>query len=430
MKKFMMGLVLALGVLAAGGKAEAYTYTEPAKDYKNYKAPAKDYEAWDITFDVTYDYTTAYQILEAVNDYREANGACRLQTNDTLMKHAMKRSMSVHMYLDHSCVYPNDYNCLVDSNNYSICNAGSNLYKDTGGVTVEGALNGWKNSPGHNYNMLRTSWVGAGVGIFEDSCVIEFYGSNRFAWNDPKFGTDTRLTNYSERVIMPVTEYSYKPVLGSFDYTTSGIMSSDENYPQDVTGRDYVKGVGCMPTSFPITSVTIHMAGCEDNIWYTFKAPACNFTFTSSNPSVAKVEGNQVTFVGYGKADITATLNGTNYSKTYSFEYKAPQEEKKVSKPVKLKKVSNLKIKRYEVKGHKTLLGVSWKGIKGVESYNVQVAKDKKFKKLLVNKKYTGYTSAGITKKFKGKKVYVRVRAVNGKKTGPWSKVKTIKTYK
>ena len=426
MKKLVMGLVLVLGVLAAGDKAEAYTYTEPAMNYKNYKATAKDCEAWDITFDVTYDYTTAYQILEAVNDYREANGVCRLQTNDTLMKHAMKRSMSVHMYMDHSIVYPIDYNRLVDSNNYSLQNAGSNLHKDTGGVTVEGTLNGWKNSPGHNYNMLKSGWVGAGVGIFEDSCVIEFYGSSRFAWNDPKFGTDTKLTNYSERVTMPVTEYNYKPVLGAFDNDIKGYNSSD-NLPTyiDDNGDDWP-----MATSFHIPNITIHKAGSEDNIWHTFKAPAYNFTFTSSNPSVAKVEGNQVTFVGYGKVDITATLNGTNYSKTYSFEYKAPQEEKKVSKSVKLKKVSNLKLKKYKVKGHKTLLGVSWKGIKGVESYNVQVAKDKKFKKLLVNKKYTGYTSAGITKKFKGKKVYVRVRAINGKKTGPWSKVKTIKTYK
>lgn len=426
MKKLFLGLAMVLGVLAAGGKAEAYTYTVPAMDYKNYKAPAGNYEAWDITLDVTYDYTTAYQILEAVNDYREANGVCRLQTNDTLMKHAMARTISASMYGEHSDVRPSDHIRLVDSNNYTSRGGSENLHEDTSGITVEGALNGWKNSPGHNYNMLSSSWVGAGVGVVGRACIIEFYGSSRFAWNDPKFGTDTRLTNYSERVTMPVTEYNYKPVLGSFDNDIRGYSSSD-NLPTyiDDKGDDWP-----MATSFHMVNITIHKAGSEDNIWHTFKAPACNFTFTSSNPSVAKVEGNQVTFVGYGKADITATLNGTNYSKTYSFEYKAPQEEKKESKPVKLKKVSNLKIKRYKVKGHKTLLGVSWKGIKGVDSYNVQVAKDKKFKKLLVNKKYTGYTSAGITKKFKGKKVYVRVRAVNGKKTGPWSKVKTIKTYK
>lgn len=426
MKKLFLGLAMVLGVLATGGKAEAYTYTEPAMNYKNYKAPAKDYEAWDITLDVTYDYTTAYQILEAVNDYREVNGVCRLQTNDTLMKHAMTRTISASMYGEHTDVMPLDYNRLVDSNNYSIKYASENLHEDTGGITVEGALNGWKNSPGHNYNMLDSRWVAASVGVVGRACIIEFYGSSRFAWNDPKFGTDTRLTNYSERVTIPVIENCYKPVLGDINYETYTEKSLDGNYPHYLDNG----GVYDLDISFPITSITIHKDGSEDNIWHTFKAPAYNFTFTSSNPSVAKVEGNQVTFVGYGKADITATLNGTNYSKTYSFEYKAPQEEKKESKPVKLKKVSNLKLKRYKIKGHKTWLGVSWKGIKGVESYNVQVAKDKKFKKLLVNKKYTGYTSAGITKKFKGKKVYVRVRAVNGKKTGPWSKVKTIKTYK
>lgn len=426
MKKLLMGLVLVLGVLAAGGKAEAYTYTVPAMDYKNYKAPAKDYEAWDITLDVTYDYTTAYQILEAVNDYREANGVCRLQTNDTLMKHAMTRTISASMYGEHSNVFPLDYNRLVDSNNYSSRGRSENLHEDTGSITVEGTLNGWKNSPGHNYNMLDSMHTAAGVGVVGRACIIEFYDSSRFAWDDPKFGTDTRLTNYSERITIPVIENCYKPVLGDFDNDIKGYNSSD-NLPTyiDANGNDWP-----MATSFHIPNIAIHKAGSEDNIWHTFKAPAYNFTFTSSNPSVAKVEGNQVTFVGYGKVDITATLNGTNYSKTYSFEYKAPQEEKKVSKPVKLKKVSNLKVKKYKMRGHKTMLGISWKGIKGVESYNVQVAKDKKFKKLLVNKKYTGYTSAGITKKFKGKKVYVRVRAINGKKTGPWSKVKKIKTYK
>lgn len=424
MKKLFLGLVLVLGVLAAGGKAEAYTYTVPAANYENYKAPAKDYEAWDITLDVTYDYTTAYQILKAVNDYREANGLNRLQTNDTLMKRAMRRAVDLNIDFKHGVVGPGYI--LVDSNNYRNSSSSENIYMNTGGITCDDAMLGWKNSVGHNQNMLDSRWVGVGVGVVGNQCVLELFGGTKFNCFDLKFGTDTGLGTYSERITIPVFEVLYKPVLGDINYETYTEKSLDGNYPHYL----YDGGVYDLDTSFPITSITIHKAGDEDNLGSTFKAPACNFTFTSSNPSVAKVEGNQVTFVGYGKVDITATLNGTNYSKAYSFEYKAPQEEKKESKPVKLKKVSNLKIKRYKVKGHKTLLGISWKGIKGVESYNVQVAKDKKFKKLLVNKKYTGYTSAGITKKFKGKKVYVRVRAVNGKKTGPWSKVKTIKTYK
>lgn len=424
MKKLMMGLVLVLGVLAAGGKAEAYTYTIPAANYENYKAPAKDYEAWNITLDVTYDYTTAYQILKAVNDYREANGLNRLQTNDTLMKRAMRRAVDLNIDFKHGVVGPGYI--LVDSNNYRNSSSSENIYMNTGGITCDDAMLGWKNSVGHNQNMLDSRWVGVGVGVVGNQCVLELFGGTKFNCFDLKFGTDTGLVTYSERITIPVFEILYKPVLGAFDNDIRCFNSSD-NLPIyiDDNGADWP-----MAASFRILNVTIHKVGDEDNLGSTFKAPAYNFTFTSSNPSVAKVEGNQVTFVGYGKAEITATLNGTNYSKTYSFEYKAPQEEKKVSKSVKLKKVSNLKVKKYKVKGHKTLLGVSWKGIKGVESYNVQVAKDKKFKKLLVNKKYTGYTSAGITKKFKGKKVYVRVRAVNGKKTGSWSKVKTIKTYK
>ncbi len=53
---------------------------------------------------------------------------------------------------------PLDYNRLVDSNNYSSKYASENLHEDTGGITVEGALNGWKNSPGHNYSK-RTGFL-------------------------------------------------------------------------------------------------------------------------------------------------------------------------------------------------------------------------------------------------------------------------------
>lgn len=421
MKKLVMGLVLALGVLVAGGKAEAYTYTVPAANYENYKAPAKDYEAWDITLDVTYDYTTAYQILKAVNDYREANGLNRLQTNDTLMKRAMRRAVDLNIDFKHGVVGPGYI--LVDSNNYRNSSSSENIYMNTGGITCDDAMLGWKNSVGHNQNMLDSRWVGVGVGVVGNQCVLELFGGTKFNCFDLKFGTDTGLVTYSERITIPVFEVLYKPVLGDFDNDIRGYSSSD-NLPTyiDDKGDDWP-----MATSFHMVNITIHKAGDEDNLGSTFKAPAYNFTFTSSNPSVAKIEGNQVTFVGYGKVDITATLNGTNYAKTYSFEYKAPQEEKKES--TKLSKTSGVSIKRAKASKHRTKLSVSWSKVKNASSYTVQVSTNKKFKKS-VTTKTAKKCKVVITKKFKGKKVYVRVRAVNGKKTGPWSKVKTIKTYK
>lgn len=422
MKKLMMGLILALGVLVAGGKAEAYTYTVPAMDYKNYKAPAGNYEAWDITLDVTYDYTTAYKLLAMINDYRVANGLDRLQTNDTLMKHAMVRATSLLLYFEHSNVYPLDYNRMVDSNNY-VLRTGENIHADSDVTTAEGAFAGWKNSAGHNSNMLRSDVVAAGVGVVNGRAVLELHAKTKANPFDPKFGTDTRLTNYSERVTMPIIENCYKPVLGAFDNDIKGYSSLD-NLPTyiDDNGTDWP-----MAVNFHITNVTIHRAGSEDNIWHTFKAPAYNFTFTSSNPSVAKVEGNQVTFVGYGKVDITVTLNGTNYSKTYSFEYKAPQEEKKAT--TKLSKASGVSVKRAKASKHRTKLSVSWSKVKNASSYTIQVSTDKKFKKS-VTTKTAKKCKVVITKNFKGKKVYVRVRAAKGKTVGAWSKVKNVKTYK
>ncbi len=77
---------------------------------------------------------------------------------------------------------------------------------------------------------------------------------------------------------------------------------------------------------------------------------------------------------------------------------------------------------------------VTWKKVKNVTGYEIQLATDKKFKKnkktVKVNKQNA---SKKTVKKLKSKKkYYVRVRSykiVNGKKVyGSWSKIKTVKT--
>lgn len=77
---------------------------------------------------------------------------------------------------------------------------------------------------------------------------------------------------------------------------------------------------------------------------------------------------------------------------------------------------------------------VTWKKVKNVSGYEVQLATDKKFKKnkKKINIKKQNASKKTVKKLKKNKKYYVRVRSykiVNGKKVyGKWSKVKSVKT--
>lgn len=113
----------------------------------------------------------------------------------------------------------------------------------------------------------------------------------------------------------------------------------------------------------------------------------------------------------------------------YDLKVSLLSQEKPVKTPKKTPtKKTKMKLGRVsirKVKAGKRSLRVNWKKVKKAKSYQVAY-KSKKGKKWTVKKtKKLSYT----IKKLKAKKKYnVRVRAVSGKKTGAWSKVKTVKT--
>lgn len=403
MKKLFWGLAMVLGVLVAGGKVEASTYVNSGN---------VDWDVTDVTYEVTYDYTEAYKLANKIIEERAKLGTQKLEVSEALMRTAMNKAAILNWEFSHSPSVIDEV--LVDGEWYT----SEPAIITTSGKAEEAYLN-FYNSPAHKKWMLEeqishdsdTGYFG--VGVVNGYTCVAFKGKNKgisvrtLNCDAIKHQTTGNvLTNYTELYTLHVNNATMTPE----KWGTIGSGSTD----LEVGGTEDWSMVG--------------MDYSAANSWGSRSLSYHAFDFSISDPNVIKVENGKVTAVGEGTATLTIKLKNTNVVGTIT--YKVTDPEKKESKPVKLKKVSNLKIKRYKIKGHKTWLGVSWKGIKGVKSYNVQVAKDKKFKKLLVNKKYTGYTSAGITKKFKGKKVYVRVRAVNGKNTGPWSKVKAIKTYK
>ena len=98
-----------------------------------------------------------------------------------------------------------------------------------------------------------------------------------------------------------------------------------------------------------------------------------------------------------------------------------PQTQVKFKYPIRLTKIQLKSVKNNK----KRTISVKWKKIKDAKKYKIQFATNKKFKKAKV--RICKKTSYQIKKLKKGKTYYVRVRAVNGKKQGKWSKVSKIK---
>lgn len=95
--------------------------------------------------------------------------------------------------------------------------------------------------------------------------------------------------------------------------------------------------------------------------------------------------------------------------------------EVKFKYPIKLSKIKIKSVKNVK----KKTVSIKFQKVKDAKKYKIQYATNKRFKKAKV--RVCKKTSYQIKKLKKGKVYYVRVRALNGKKQGKWSKVSRIK---
>lgn len=414
MKKLMMGLLLALGVLVAGGKVEAYTRTNGA---------GIQYDCTDITYEVTYDYTEAYKLVNKINEERAKLGHRQPVISEGLMRAAMNKAAILNFEFDHDPAVDEGLN--IDGKIYN----GHEII--TGACTTEEAyVNFYESKRGHKEAMLGAmsaekaikfgvdAYIGVGVVngytcvLFGGDKMLDFVTPNLETSDTPRVSlTGGTLTNYTELFTAHVinnrmTSEKWNSHLG-IAFNGRGLF---------LRGKEYSAQVG---DSYTLT-------GSRYNVPNYGGISQHAYSYSVSDPLVLKLEGNHLSFIGAGTATLTMTLNNTNYSNSVTFTVTDPNAAKTTTK---LSKTSGVSVKRAKASKHRTKLSVSWSKVKNASSYTIQVSTDKKFKKS-VTTKTAKKCKVVVTKKFKGKKVYVRVRAVNGKKTGPWSKVKTIKTYK
>lgn len=151
------------------------------------------------------------------------------------------------------------------------------------------------------------------------------------------------------------------------------------------------------------------------------KIPNQNYTGKAIQPKITVTAGSKVLKKGtdytvkysnnkkLGTAKVTVTGKGS-YSGTVNVSFKIVLKKESIKK----------------LTAGKKKLTVTFARIAGAKTYQIQTSTDKRFKKN-VKSKVVKTTKATFTKLKKGKRYYVRVRALRGKSKGLYSKTKSIR---
>lgn len=185
------------------------------------------------------------------------------------------------------------------------------------------------------------------------------------------------------------------------DSFTSGLMKVDYV-------RVYQKILRDTEDEKPDKNKGVTTDGAKDHLYGDYKLG----TKTPENPTTKPAVENPTTKPA---VENPTTKNAvevpTNNGNKKPNSLKKALAKTKITKAVKKKKAAKLSLK--------------FKKVKGAKKYKVQIASNKKFKKVLLKKTVKKVTVIIKSRKLKGKKkLYVRVMAVGAKK---WSKVKKVK---
>ncbi len=163
---FAMGVSLCLGLLGNVGslRVEAQEETdigsavaiEEAVEAGDFADEASMVDASYTAVTATYDFSTAYAILDILNQERNAAGLSSLTMDKDLLEAAMFRGAEISECWSHT--RPNGKSC------FSIC---SKCYAENiayGYGSASAVMNGWMNSSGHKANMMNANYTTVGIG--------------------------------------------------------------------------------------------------------------------------------------------------------------------------------------------------------------------------------------------------------------------------
>jgi uncharacterized protein YkwD len=106
-----------------------------------------------------------WAFVTLINDYRAQNGLSKLQVSVTLTQASdwLSTDMALKGYFDHTDSLGRDPFVRMAAFNYkNASSSGENIA--AGNSSAQSTFTQWKNSPGHNANMLGSSYQVIGVG--------------------------------------------------------------------------------------------------------------------------------------------------------------------------------------------------------------------------------------------------------------------------
>jgi len=111
------------------------------------------------------DYTSAYEVLEIINEERASQGIQPVSMNEELINAAMQRAAEIAFHYDSTHARPDGSECFsVLPSKFSNCAMGENIAAWQ--EDAEEVMNEWMNSDGHRENILNGSFNTVGIGCF------------------------------------------------------------------------------------------------------------------------------------------------------------------------------------------------------------------------------------------------------------------------
>ncbi|MCQ2466216.1 MAG: DUF4214 domain-containing protein [Clostridia bacterium] len=128
---------------------------------KSVKSYSINTTSGDVIITGYYDTQMAYDIFILLNNYRQANGVAPLEWNGTMVVGTNVRATEIVYTWDHYRPNGHLFNTVPNGNMMR----GENIAKASYS-TAQGFFDEWKNSPGHNSNMLDSSYKTVSISVF------------------------------------------------------------------------------------------------------------------------------------------------------------------------------------------------------------------------------------------------------------------------
>lgn len=241
----------------------------------------------------TIEYDKAFECLTILNKERRAAGLNELTMDASLMEVAVTRVFECNLFFSHD--RPNGTSCetLQDTSTYY----GENIA--SGYSSAQQVMDGWMNSPDHKANMLSDKYNSVGIACVNGVWVQEFSGRYSQQASKPANCTVVRGISCDASNMYMESPYRYKPASLSVGDRIELLAPKLYLFNQLCYGVD-----------------------------------TSSYDITTSDSSIATVNGLTLTAHNSGTAYVIYTLKGTNISTSVEFSVKAAVEEKPSSKNI------------------------------------------------------------------------------------------------